>query len=365
MNINSLILTDFRNYEKEKIEFSPYTNIIYGNNAQGKTNLLEAVSMLSHGRSSRAKSDRELIRFGEQRACIEAELESGVRVHSVCMRVLKNGKKQIKVNDVPIAKLSMLMNYFNTVMFSPEDLDLIKGSPSVRRRFLDLAISQMLTGYLSTLIEYSKALVQKNSMLKQLRAHGKTSDELLSVWNAQLCRTGVKLMKYRKDFIGKLNCFAEDIHSQISMEKLVIAYAPSMDYTECDEKTAYERMLGKLEENQRREIENGASLYGVHRDDIKIMINGNDAKMFASQGQQRTAVLSMIMAQTEYIYSVKDEYPVLLLDDIMSELDKSRRAFLSQRIKDKQVLITCTDADLVNTSDNVRLFEVKNGKIIF
>lgn len=365
MNINSLTLTDFRNYEKEKIEFSPYTNIIYGNNAQGKTNLLEAVAMFSHGRSSRTRSDRELIRFGAHRACIECEFDSGVREHSAYMKILKNGKKQIKVNDVPIAKLSMLMNYFNTVMFSPEDLDLIKGAPSVRRRFLDLAISQMLTGYLSTLIEYSKALVQKNSLLKLLRANGKTSDDLLSVWNAQLCRAGVKLMTYRKDFIDKLSTFAEDIHSEISREKLKIIYAPSMDYTECDEKTAYEYMLGKLEKEQRREIENGSSSYGVHRDDIKITINENDAKLFASQGQQRTAVLSMIMAQTEYIYSVKDEYPVLLLDDIMSELDKSRRTFLSQRIKDKQVLITCTDADLVGTSDNVRLFEVKNGKIIY
>lgn len=365
MNINSLILTNFRNYEKEKIEFSPYTNIIYGNNAQGKTNLLEAVAMFSQGRSCRAKSDKEILRFGCERAVLEAEFESGVRRHNAKMRILKTGKKQIKINNVPIAKLSMLMNYFNTVMFSPEDLDLIKGSPSVRRRFLDLAISQMLTGYLSTLIDYSKVLQQKNTLLKNLRSIGKTSDDMLSVWNAQLCENGVRLMMYRYGFIKKLDEFACDIHSQISSETLKIKYAPSIDLTECDEKTAYDCMLRRLEENQHREIDNGSSLLGPHRDDIKIIINGNDSRMFASQGQQRSAVLSMIMAQTEYIYSIKDEYPILLLDDIMSELDKSRRTFLSQRIKDKQVLITCTDADLVDTSDNVRLFEIKNGKINF
>lgn len=364
MNIKSLVLTDFRNYEKEKIEFSPYTNIIYGNNAQGKTNLLEAVTMFSQGRSRRAKSDRELIRFDKDFAELEAEFDSGVREHTAEMRIMSNGKKKIKVNDVPIAKLSMLMNYMNTVMFSPEDLDLVKGSPGVRRKFLDFAISQMMPGYLSVLIEYSKILAEKNSLLKNLRSDGKYSDAMLSVWNDQLALAGAKIMRYRRDFISKLDEFSKGIHSEITKETLEIEYMPSMDYTECDEKRAYECMLSKLEESQRREIENGASLYGIHRDDIKIVIDDKDARVFASQGQQRTAVLSLIMAQTEYVYMIKDEYPVLLLDDIMSELDKSRRAFLSQRIKDKQVLITCTDADLIDTSDSsVNLFEIKNGRI--
>ena len=363
MNINSLVLSNFRNYEHEEFEFSPYTNIIYGNNAQGKTNLLEAAAMFSHGRSSRTKSDKELVRKGADFAGLDIKFESTVREHSAKMRILSSGKKQIKVNDVPIAKLSMLMNYLNTVMFSPDDLDLVKGSPSNRRRFLDLAISQMMPRYLTVLIEYSKTLAQKNSLLKKLRSEGKFTDSMLSVWNSGLCESGAKIMKYRKDFIADMNVFSSQIHSQISREKLNISYMPSMDFTECDEKTACECMMNKLEENQRREIENGASLYGVHRDDMKIEIDGNDARLFASQGQKRTAVLSIIIAQTEYIYSIKEEYPILLLDDIMSELDKSRRMFLSQKIKDKQVLITCTDADLVDTSDNVKLFEIKDGRI--
>jgi len=362
MNIKSLVLTNFRNYEKEKIEFSPYTNIIYGNNAQGKTNLLEAVTMFSQGRSRRAKTDRELINFDKDFAELEIEFESGVREHTARMRLAGGGKK-IKVNEVPIGKLSMLMNYLNTVMFSPEDLDLVKGAPGVRRRFLDFAISQMLPNYLSTLIEYSKSLAQKNSLLKELRSRGEYKDTMLSVWNEQLCLSGAKLMCYRREFLDKLNVFASEIHSQITRETFGIEYMPSMDFTQCDEKRASECMLLRLEENQRREIENGAAIYGIHRDDIRILIDGKDARVFASQGQQRTAVLSMIMAQTEYVYMIKDEYPILLLDDIMSELDKSRRAFLSQRIKDKQVLITCTDADLIETSGDVRLFEVKNGRI--
>lgn len=363
MNIHSLRLKNFRNYEEEIIEFSPYTNIIYGNNAQGKTNLLEATAMFSQGKSYRTHTDAELVGFGKNFAELNVDFESTVREHTALMRIDKNGKKQIKVNDVPIKKLSMLMSYFNTVMFSPEDLDLVKGSPSVRRRFVDLAISQMMPGYLNLLIDYSKNLAQKNSLLKKLRDDGKTSDDLLSVWNTQICEIGAKIMLYRKKFIDELNVFTKEIHSQISSEKPDIAYMPSMDFTECDEKTAYECMLKKVEELQRREIERGSAICGIHRDDLKITVNGNDARLYASQGQQRTMVLSMIMAQTEYIYSMKDEYPILLLDDIMSELDKSRRQFLSQKIRDKQVLITCTDADLVEISDNVRLFEVKSGKI--
>lgn len=360
MYISSVSLQNFRNYEREKIELSPLTNVFYGNNAQGKTNILEAVYIFSQGKSHRSKSDRELIKFGEEFAKLSIDFHDSRRDYNALIQLIKNGKKSIKINHVQITKLSMLMNYLNVVMFSPEDLELIKGSPGARRRFADSAISQLYPAYLINLIDYHKTLAQKNSLLKTLRLSGKKSDATLSVWNAQLAEFGAKIMKYREDFIRLLNDFASKIQSEISGETLGIEYAPSIRASDISE----EEFLNQLENNQRREIEFSSALLGIQRDDLNITVNGNEAKIYGSQGQQRTAALSMKIAQADYTHSIKDEYPVLLLDDIMSELDITRRQYLSEKIRDKQVLITCTDTDLIESSDNTKLFHVQGGKII-
>lgn len=359
MIVKSLTVANFRNYKQEKITFSENTNVIYGNNAQGKTNLLEAVYLFSHGKSHRAKSDTELVAFGQDFARLSLEFADKDREYRAAFYLEANGKKRVKINNVPITKLSMLMRYLNVVMFSPEDLEIIKGAPQVRRRFLDEAISQLYPVYLKTLISYHKNLAQKNNLLKKLRLQGKTEDDMLSVWNEQIADDGSKIMEIRRDFVESISKFASEIHKNISGEKLSLYYAPSV---ECDV-ISKENFLAKLSQGMVREIENGSSLYGIQRDDLKIYINDRETKTYASQGQQRTAVLSLKMAQMEHVNEIRGEYPVLLLDDIMSELDISRRQFLTEKIKGKQVIITCTDIE-DDTPCGTKFFEVESGKII-
>ncbi len=360
MYISSLSLSNFRNYSSEKIEFSPYTNVIYGDNAQGKTNILEAVYIFSQGRSHRAKSDKELIKFGEDFAKLSLEFHDSERDYKAKVQLAKNGKKNIKINHVQITKLSMLMNYLNLVMFSPEDLDLVKGSPSARRRFIDSSVSQLYPRYLTSLIDYHKALAQKNSLLKVLKSKGAKSDVMLSVWNEQLAVEASKIMQYRIDFAKLINDFASKIQAEISDERLRINYSPGIK-TDDIEKSAIFRYL---EHNQRREIDFASAQVGVQRDDLHISINGKEARVYASQGQQRTAALSMKIAQADYIHSIKNEYPVLLLDDIMSELDINRRMYLSEKITGRQVLITSTDTDLIESTGKTQLLHIKNGAVV-
>lgn len=360
MHINSLELLDFRNYERERFQFSPFTNVIYGNNAQGKTNILEAVHMFAHGRSHRAKSDKELIRFGKDFARLSITFSDTARDYTAKMQIKRSGKKAVSVNSVPITRLSKLMSYLNVVMFSPEDLELVKGSPSSRRRFADSALSQLYPNYLITLTEYNQALNQKNSLLKQLRQRGVSSDSVLTVWNMAIAEKGAVLMKYRREFIINLNEIAASVQGEICKEPLKIEYAPSIrpeDISEAD-------ILSYLEDHQKREIEFASSLFGIQRDDIKITVDDKDARLYASQGQQRTAALAMKIAQADYVHHIRDEYPVLLLDDIMSELDINRRMYLAQRIRSKQVLITSTDTDIVKSTDETKLFRISGGKVI-
>jgi len=360
MIVKSLSAANFRNYKKEHIEFSEGTNVIYGNNAQGKTNLLEAVYLFSSGKSHRTKSDSELIRFGENFMKLGIEFSDKDRDYKAIMQIGSDLKKSVKINNVPITKLSMLMRYLNVVMFSPGDLEIIKGAPQMRRRFLDEAISQLYPVYLKNLISYHKNLAQKNSLLKKLKITGKADDAMLSVWNEQIAECGSVIMKYRKEFIERLCIYAGEIHSEISGEKLNLVYTPSI---ECDIINT-ENFLAKLESVKAREVENGSGLYGIQRDDIRFFINDNEVRTYASQGQQRTTVLSLKMSQMEIIKEDRDEYPVLLLDDIMSELDITRRTYLANRIRGKQVIITCTDSDMVEIGEDTRLFKVENGRII-
>lgn len=359
MKVKRLSVSNFRNYKQEEITFCDNTNVIYGNNAQGKTNLLEAVYLFSHGKSHRTKSDTELVSFGSDYARLMLEFSDKDRDYRASMHLEANGKKRVKINNVPITKLSMLMRYLNVVMFSPEDLEIIKGAPQIRRRFLDEAISQLYPVYLKTLISYHKNLAQKNNLLKKLRFAGKTDDAMLSVWNEQIAEDGSRIMEFRREFIESITGYAKEIHKNISGEELEIVYTKSID---CEE-ISKENFLAKLNEAMMREIENGSSLYGIQRDDLRFYINGKEVKMFASQGQQRTAVLSLKMAQMENINEVRGEYPVLLLDDIMSELDIKRRKFLTEKIRGKQVIITCTDME-DETPSGTEFFRVEAGKII-
>lgn len=359
MIVKSLSVANFRNYEKQEIAFCEDTNVIFGDNAQGKTNILEAIYLFSHGKSHRTKSDAELIKFGANFSRIAIEFSDKDRDYRAVMQLAGGGKKSVKINNVPITKLSMLMRYLNVVMFSPEDLEIIKGAPQVRRRFLDEAISQLYPVYLKTLISYHKNLAQKNALLKKLKFSGKADDPMLSVWNEQIAEDGSRIMEFRKKFTEEISEFAREIHRNITGENLDLVYTPSV---ECDIINK-ENFLAKLTASAGREIENGSSLYGIQRDDLRLFINEKEVRIFASQGQQRTAVLSLKMAQMENINAVRGEYPVLLLDDIMSELDISRRKFLTDKIKGKQVIITCTDIEDAGDAEKTKTFRVKNGAV--
>ncbi|MGN1114967.1 MAG: DNA replication/repair protein RecF, partial [Candidatus Ornithomonoglobus sp.] len=219
---------------------------------------------------------------------------------------------------------------------------------------------QLYPSYMASLMEYNKVLNEKNSLLKMLKFSGRTSDPTLSVWNEQLAETGARIMSARIEFVKRINETARGIQSEISGEKLKILYHPSFKLEEVGKNTIYDY----LEQRRGREIEMGSSQYGIQRDDLEIFVNDREAKLFGSQGQQRTAALSMKIAQSEYIKEIKGEYPVLLLDDIMSELDINRRMYLSERIRDKQVLITSTDTDLTDKATDTKLFHIDNGAVI-
>ncbi|MDD6734884.1 MAG: DNA replication and repair protein RecF [Clostridiales bacterium] len=242
MIVKRLTLHNFRNYERETIDFSSGTNVIFGNNAQGKTNLLEAVYLFSHGKSHRAKTDAEMIKFGSDFMKLCLELSDKSRDYRAVMQLTKSGKKSVKINNVPITKLSMLMRYLNAVMFSPEDLDIVKGAPQLRRRFIDEAVSQLYPLYLKCLISYHKNLAQKNNLLKKMKFSGKTDDPMLSVWNQQIADDGSRIMQYRSDFVERLNVFAKEIHREISGENFNLLYTPSIECDIISKEAFYEKL---------------------------------------------------------------------------------------------------------------------------
>ncbi len=359
MEVKRLVLKNFRSYSEEQIEFSPRTNLIYGDNAVGKTNILEAVHLAATGRSHRAKADSQMIRFGEEYARVLVEFADKHRDYKIVIGLLPQNKKSVKINDVPINKLSVLVNYLNVVMFSPEDLELVKGSPRMRRQFMDTSISSLSPRYMSELVSYHKVLAQKNNLLKKAKFGDKKAADNIDVWNIQLASSGSRIMKERRAFIDGIKAWAKQTHREIGRSELEISYSPSMDEEILNSAKPELEFLKKLEEVKTREIENGAALYGIQRDEVRFFIDGNEAKLFASQGQQRTIVLCMKLALTEYIKSRRDEYPVLLFDDIMSELDEQHRAYLADKIRDKQVLLTCTDRE---ESRAARIIKIENGK---
>ena len=357
MRVKKLKLSGFRNYKSEEFEFLPNTNILYGNNAQGKTNALEALYLFSIGKSFRTQQDRELINFDENFTKLLVEFDDKIRTNEIEIVIRRDRKKQIKINDIPIAKMGDLIGKFNVILFSPDELNLTKGSPNARRRFLDIALSQMRPKYYHILRRYNKVLEQRNNLIKKLRVCSDNSaKETLFVWNEKLAEYGMAIIGYRKNFVEKLQEFSQKIHFEISGESFEIRYKPAF--------LTKEEFKEKLDKSIDKEIEQGFTLYGPHRDDLDIYTENKDIKTYGSQGQHRSAVLALKLAQADIIYDDTGEYPILLLDDIMSELDSVRRTYLVSKIKDKQEIITCTDADEIGVDKNANLIHIENGRII-
>ena len=334
MIIESIELKNYRNYENLQLELSPGTNIFYGDNAQGKTNILESVYVCCTTKSHKGSKDKEMIRFGEDEAHIKLTVRKQDVPYRIDMHLKKNKAKGIAINGIPIRKASELFGIVNVVFFSPEDLNIIKNGPAERRRFLDLELCQLNKLYVHGLIQYNRVVTQRNKLLKELSFHPEY-EETLDIWDLQLAQYGRQVIGYRTDFVKQLNELIVGIHNQLSggKEHLEIFYEPNVEA---------EKLEDALAKNRDSDLRQRTTGIGPHRDDISFIVNGIDIRRFGSQGQQRTAALSLKLAEIELVkYLVKD-YPVLLLDDVLSELDGSRQEHLLAGIDHIQTMITCT-----------------------
>ena len=357
MVIKSLELKNYRNYKDLYIEFSDGTNILYGNNAQGKTNILEAIYVCATTKSHRGSKDREIINFNTEDAHICMHVERKSIVHKIDMHLKRSKTKGAAIDGLIVKKSSELFGVVNVVFFSPEDLGIIKNGPSERRRFIDLELCQLNKIYLHNLTNYNKVVNQRNNHLRQL-SFSPALKETLDVWDSQLVSYGRQVILQRRKFVRELNELIGPIHDRLSGQKesLKLVYEPSVD----DE--SFERVLASKRTN---DIRIKTSTVGPHRDDINFIVNGIDIRKFGSQGQQRTAALSLKLAEIELVKSKINDTPVLLLDDVLSELDSFRQNYLLESIKDIQTVITCTGLDeFVNNRFSInKVFRVIDGTL--
>jgi len=351
MYINKIKLENFRNYENQEIEFDKNVNIIYGDNAQGKTNILESIFICSLGKSFRTNKEKELI--NKEKDFAKIEMISSKEDRDIKINFEINEKKFFNINGIPAKRTSDILGKNYIVLFTPEDISILKNEPSKRRRFLNIMISQLRPMYVHLLNQYNKTIEQRNIYLKQIKYEGKPISNL-DIWDEQIVELGTKIYEYRKEFIEKINEKIYDIHLKTTENKEEI-------------KVKYISNIGKnysesLKKNKNSDIQKGYTQIGTHRDDFEIYINDNPVSVYGSQGQKRTTIISLKLAESNVIYDEIGERPVILLDDFMSELDKKRIQGLFENIKENQVIITCTDSFKINNT-KYKLYKVTNAKI--
>lgn len=358
MIIKSIELSNFRNYEHLDISFDEGTTILYGDNAQGKTNILEAAYVSGTTKSHKGSRDKEMIRFDETESHIKTIVQKNDRDYQIDIHLKKNKAKGIAINKVPIKKAADLFGILNIIFFSPEDLNIIKNGPAERRHFIDAELCQLDKIYLSDLTNYNKALNQRNKLLKDLYYHPNLK-ETLPVWDMQLIRYGRKIIERRRRFIQELNEIVSDIHQKISggKEEMILNYEPDI------EDIFFEDELIRAKE---RDLKYAQTSVGPHRDDLKITVNSIDVRKYGSQGQQRSCALSLKLSEIKLVEQTIHDQPVLLLDDVLSELDQNRQNYLLQAIDETQTIITCTGLDefVKNRFTLNKVYEVKNCSII-
>ena len=358
MIVESLSLQNYRNYENLSLNFSDGTNIFYGNNAQGKTNILEAVYMSGTTKSHRTNKDLELIRFSEEESHISTMIKKNGISHKIDIHLKNNKSKGVAIDGIPIKKASELFGMINFVFFSPEDLNIIKNGPAEKRRFIDIELCQLNKIYLSDLANYNKIVVQRNKLLKDLYFRGDFKDTL-DIWDMQLCEYGQKIIEMRESFIERLNEIIYGIHHSLSggKENLKIVYLKN-----CEK----ENFMEQLKLNRERDIKLKTTSVGPHRDDLGFFFDDMDVRKFGSQGQQRCAALSLKLSEIELVKSVTKDTPILLLDDVLSELDKNRQNYLLNHIHDIQAMITCTGLEeFVNCRFSIdKIFIVTDGTVV-
>ena len=357
MIIKSLELADFRNYEELNISFDKGTNILYGDNAQGKTNILEAIYVSATTKSHKGSKDKEIINFDKEEAHIRTYLEKEGIQSRVDMHLRKSKSKGIAIDGQKIKKAADLLGLLNVVFFSPEDLSIIKNGPGERRRFADMELCQLDNFYLYNLNNYNKIINQRNKLLKDMYFNPGLR-ETLNIWDSQLVSYGSKIIERRELFASQLCEIIGEIHNKLSggKEQLVIKYEPDV---------RIEDFENQMRENQERDIHSKVTSTGPHRDDFSFIVNGIDIRKYGSQGQQRTAALSLKLSEIELVKKVTKDTPVLLLDDVLSELDSNRQNYLLNSIGDIQTIITCTGLDefINNRFEINRIFKVTNGSI--
>ena len=357
MNIRNIRLVNFRNYEDQEISFGEGTNLFYGDNAQGKTNILEAVFLCGTTKSHRGSKDGEMIRFGQEEAHIRMEIEKRGVPYRIDMHLKRNLRKGIAVNQAPIRKANELMGICHFVFFSPEDLNIIKNGPSERRRFMDLELCQLSSSYLQELALYNRALAQRNKLLKDSFSMPQADFEsVLDVWDAQLVKSGCSIIRMREAFIRDLNEVMTATHARLSggREHLEVGY---------DKNVSQEAFAQELKRSRERDLRMKMTHYGPHRDDLLFSTEEIDIRRYGSQGQQRTTALSLKLSEIELVRRMTGERPVLLLDDVLSELDHDRQRFLLESIQQTQTLITCTGVEEYRKQHFQidRLFYVEKG----
>lgn len=357
MILKSVELNNFRNYESLHMELDSGTNILYGDNAQGKTNILESIYVSGTTKSHKGSKDREMIRFGCEESHIRTIVEKGGVDYQIDMHLKKNRSKGIAINRIPIRKASELFGILNLVFFSPEDLNIIKNGPSERRRFLDMELCQLNKLYLYELTLYNKILNQRNKLLKDIIFRPELKDTL-SVWDDQLVESGKKIIEAREEFVRELGVIVQKIHKSLSgdKEELILSYEPDSRAEELEQ---------KMREYRERDLKFGQTTAGPHRDDLSFFLDQVDIRRFGSQGQQRTSALSLKLSEIELVKKSIHETPILLLDDVLSELDSNRQNFLLNSIHDIQTLITCTGLDefVKNRFHINRVYQVVEGNV--
>lgn len=357
MIIKSIELADYRNYDSLKLQFDKGTNILYGDNAQGKTNILEAIFVAATTKSHKGSKDREIIRFDREEAHIRTYLEKGGVETRVDMHLRSSKSKGIAVDGQKLKKAADLLGLCNVVFFSPEDLGIIKNGPSERRRFVDMELCQLDSFYLYNLNHYNKIVNQRNKLLKDMYLNPDLK-ETLSIWDMQLVSFGSKIIERRRLFVEQLNEIIYGIHKKLSgdREELKIIYEPDVEAEEFEKKLKY---------SQDRDMRSKTTSVGPHRDDFSFVAGDIDIRKFGSQGQQRTAALSLKLSEIELVKKITKDTPILLLDDVLSELDSNRQNYLLNSIGDIQTIITCTGLEeFVNNRFEInRVFKVSEGTV--
>lgn len=357
MVIKALELSSYRNYDRMCLTLHEGTNIFYGDNAQGKTNILEAIYVCGTTKSHRGSKDKEVIQFEKEESHLKMILNRKGLDYRIDMHLKKNKPKGIAINGVPIRKASELLGIAHVIFFSPEDLGIIKNGPSERRHFIDMELCQLNPVYTSQLSSYNKVVLQRNKLLKDLSYKPETMDTL-QIWDMQMVRYGTSIIRERRRFIDRLNEIITEVHDRLTegKERLLIRYEPNV--TE-------EAFESALETGRDRDLRQKSTLNGPHRDDICFLVNGMDIRKFGSQGQQRTAALSLKLSEIRLVEEVAKDEPVLLLDDVLSELDSKRQNQLLSSISHIQTLITCTGLDdFVNDRFQMdKIFQVEHGTV--